>query len=96
MKTFTFLIIIFSISGTFWSMWLRNEIKNEEAKLKEIENEINSLETKIELAEVEWSYITRAKNIELFNNKFLKLEPIPIVDSKSYFRKDLLISKIEK
>ena len=40
--------------------------------------------------------VSDLKNIELLNNKFLKLEPIPIVDSKSYFRKDLLISKIEK
>ena len=50
---------------------------------------------KTELAEVEWSYITQSKNIELLNNKFLKLEPIPIVDIENYNEKTLLVSNNE-
>ena len=95
MKIFTFIIIIFSISGTFWSMWLRSEIKDEEAKLKKIEKKIDIIEKEIELVDVEWSYITQAKNIELLNNKFLKLEPIPIVDIKNYVGRNLAITKVE-
>ncbi len=96
MKIFTLVIVIFSISGTFWSMWLRSEIKNEEAKLKKIENKLSYLDREIELADVEWAYITQEKNIEALNNKFLKLEPIPIVDIEPYIRKDLVISKVTK
>ena len=96
MKIFTLIIVIFSISGTFWSMWLRSEIKNEEAKLKKIDNKLNYLDREIELADVEWIYITQAKNIEALNNKFLKLELIPIVDIEPYIRKDLVISKVSK
>ena len=36
MRFFTLFIIIFSITGTVWSMWLSNELKNEELKLKTI------------------------------------------------------------
>jgi len=96
MKIFTLAIIVFSISGTFWSMWLRSEIKDEEVKVKKIEKKLNILEQEIELADVEWNYITQAKNIETLNNKFLKLELIPIVDIEPYLRKDLVISKVEK
>ena len=76
-------------------MWLRSEIKSEEAKIRILDKKINKIEKKIELAEVEWSYITQAKNIELMNNKFLKLEPIPIVDLENYKGKLFLVSKNE-
>ena len=95
MKIFTFIIIFVCISGTFWSMWLRSEIKSEEAKIRILDKKINKIEKEIELAEVEWSYITQAKNIELMNNKFLKLEPIPIVDLENYKGKLFLVSKNE-
>jgi len=95
MKKYTFIIIFFCISGTFWSMWLRSEIKNEEVKIKELDKKIDEIEMKTELAEVEWSYITQSKNIELLNNKFLKLEPIPIVDIENYKEKRLLVSNNE-
>ena len=96
MRVFTFIIIVFSIFGTIWSMWLRSEIKDEEAKLKNIEKKISLLDYKLELANVEWSYVTQSKNIEEINNKFLKLEPIPIVDIKSYRKNDIVVSKMEE
>jgi len=96
MRIFTLIIIVFSIFGTIWSMWLRSEIKDEEAKLKNIEKEINLLDYKLKLANVEWSYITQPKNIERINSKFLKLEPIPIVNIKSYRKSDIVISKVEE
>ena len=96
MRIFTFIIIVFSIFGTIWSMWLRSEIKDEEAKLKNIEKKISLLDYKLELANVEWSYVTQSKNIEEINNKFLKLEPIPIVDIKSYRKNDIVVSKVEE
>ena len=77
-------------------MWLRSEIKDEEAKLKNIEKKISLLDYKLELANVEWSYVTQPKNIEKINNKFLKLEPIPIVDIKSYRKNDIVVSKVEE
>ena len=95
MKKYIFIIIFFCISGTFWSMWLRSEIKNEEVKIKELDKKIDEIEMKTELAEVEWSYITQSKNIELLNNKFLKLEPIPIVDIENYKEKTMLVSNNE-
>tara|TARA_Y100000817_G_scaffold268358_1_gene225395 strand:+ start:399 stop:632 length:234 start_codon:yes stop_codon:yes gene_type:complete len=76
-------------------MWLRSEIKNEEVKIKELDKKIDEIEMKTELAEVEWSYITQSKNIELLNNKFLKLEPIPIVDIENYKEKTMLVSNNE-
>lgn len=96
MRVFTFIIIVFSIFGTIWSMWLRSEIKDEEAKLKNIEKKISLLDYKLELANVEWSYVTQSKNIEEINNKFLKLELIPIVDIKSYRKNDIVVSKMEE
>jgi len=96
MRIFTMIIIVFSIFGTIWSMWLRSEIKEEEVKLRHIEKEIGLLDYKLELANVEWSYLTQPKNIEKINNKFLKLEPIPIVDIKLYRKNDIVVSKVEK
>ena len=96
MRIFTLIIIVFSIFGTIWSMWLRSEIKDEEAKLKNIEKKISLLDYKLELANVEWSYVTQPKNIKKINNKFLKLEPIPIVDIKSYRKNDIVVSKMEE
>ena len=64
-------------------------------KIRILDKKINKIEKEIELAEVEWSYITQAKNIELMNNKFLKLEPIPIVDLENYKGKLFLVSKNE-
>ena len=34
MRFFTIFIIIFSVTGTVWSMWLSSELKNEIATLK--------------------------------------------------------------
>ena len=62
MRIFTMTIIVFSIFGTIWSMWLRSEIKEEEAKLRHIEKEISLLDYKLELTNVEWSYLTQPKN----------------------------------
>ena len=63
MRFFTLFIIIFSITGTVWSMWLSNELKNEELKLKTIKNQIIEIDEKIRLVDAEWSFITNAKNI---------------------------------
>mgnify|MGYP001168096103 CR=1 FL=1 len=96
MNKFIFIVLFFCISGTFWSMWLRSEIKSEEAKIKKLENRIKEVEGQLELAEVEWSYITQAKNIEMLNNKYLKLDPIPIVDLDNYFGRTILVSQNEE
>ena len=32
MRIFIIFIIIFSVSGTVWSMWMSGEIKNEDSK----------------------------------------------------------------
>ena len=65
MRFFTIFIIIFSITGTVWSMWLSNELKNEELKLKNIKNQIIDIDEKIKLVDAEWSFITNAKNLNL-------------------------------
>ena len=80
MRIFIIFIIIFSVTGTVWSMWLSSEIKNEDLKLKIINKKILNLDEKIRLADAEWSFITSAKNIEYLNNKYLKLKAIPIKD----------------
>ena len=80
MRFFTFFILIFSITGTVWSMWLSNELKNEELKLNIIKNKIIEIDEKIKLVDAEWSFITNAKNIEYLNNKYLKLKPLPLKD----------------
>ena len=82
-RIFTAFIIIFSVSGTVWSMWLSSELKNEDLQLKILNNKIINIDEKIRLADAEWSFITSSKNIEYLNNKFLKLKIIPIRDISS-------------
>ena len=93
MRFFTLFIIIFSITGTVWSMWLSNELKNEELKLKTIKNQIIEIDEKIRLVDAEWSFITNSKNIELLNNKYLKLEPIPLKDMSFIKSKNTILSE---
>ena len=38
MRFFTLFIIIFSVSGTVWSMWLSSELKNDDIRLEIIKN----------------------------------------------------------
>lgn len=83
MRIFTVFIIIFSVSGTVWSMWLSSELKNEDLQLKILNNKIINIDEQIRLADAEWSFITSSKNIEYLNNKFLKLKIIPIRDISS-------------
>ena len=97
MRIFIIFIIIFSVTGTVWSMWLSSEIKNEDLKLKIINKKILNLDEKIKLADAEWSFITSAKNIEYLNNKYLKLQAIPISDISSItLKKTILSEKIDK
>ena len=97
MRIFIIFIIIFSVTGTVWSMWLSSEIKNEDLKLKIINNKIINIDQKIRLADAEWSFITSAKNIEYLNNKYLKLQAIPISDSSSItLKKTILSEKTDK
>ena len=97
MRIFIIFIIIFSVTGTVWSMWLSSEIKNEDLKLKNINKKILNLDEKIRLADAEWSFITSAKNIEYLNNKYLKLQAIPISDISSItLKKTILSEKIDK
>ena len=97
MRIFIIFIIIFSVTGTVWSMWLSSEIKNEDLKLKIINKKILYLDEKIRLADAEWSFITSAKNIEYLNNKYLKLQAIPISDISSItLKKTILSEKIDK
>ena len=97
MRIFIIFIIIFSVTGTVWSMWLSSEIKNEDLKLKIINKKILNLDEKIKLADAEWSFITNTKNIEYLNNKYLKLQAIPISDISSITLKQTILSeKIDK
>jgi len=97
MRIFIIFIIIFSVTGTVWSMWLSSEIKNEDLKLKNINKKILNIDEKIRLADAEWSFITSAKNIEYLNNKYLKLQAIPISDISSItLKKTILSEKIDK
>ena len=93
MRIFTLFIIIFSVSGTVWSMWLSSEIKNEDLKLKSINKEIIQIDEQIRLAEAEWSFLTSSHNIEYLNNKYLKLKAIPILDIKSITNKNTILSQ---
>ena len=74
-------------------MWLSNELKNEELKLKTIKNQIIEIDEKIRLVDAEWSFITNAKNIEILNNKYLKLEPIPLKDMSFIKSKNTILSE---
>jgi hypothetical protein len=80
MRIFIIFIIIFSVSGTVWSMWMSSEIKNEDLKLKNINNKILYIEEKIRLVDAEWAFLTSSKNLEYLNNKYLKLKAMPIKD----------------
>ena len=82
-RIFIAFIIIFSVSGTVWSMWLSSKLKNEDLQLKILNNKIINIDEQIRLADAEWSFITSSKNIEYLNNKFLKLKAIPIKDISS-------------
>ena len=93
MRFLTIFIIIFSITGTVWSMWLSNELKNEELKLKIVKNKIIEIDEKIRLVDAEWSYLTNAKNIDFLNNKYLKLEPLPLKDISFIKTKNTIVSK---
>ena len=97
MRIFVAFIIIFSVSGTVWSMWLSSEIKNENKKLKIINTKIINIEEKIRLVDAEWSFITSAKNLEYLNNKYLKLKAIPIIDISFIAPKKIVLSnKVDK
>jgi len=97
MRIFFAFIIIFSVSGTVWSMWLSSEIKNENTKLKIINTKIINIEEKIRLVDAEWSFITSAKNLEYLNNKYLKLKAIPIIDISFIAPKKIVLSnKVDK
>ena len=97
MRIFVAFIIIFSVSGTVWSMWLSSEIKNENAKLKIINTKIINIEEKIRLVDAEWSFITSAKNLEYLKNKYLKLKAIPIIDISFIAPKKIVLSnKVDK
>ena len=97
MRIFIAFIIIFSVSGTVWSMWLSSEIKNENTKLKIINTKIINIEEKIRLVDAEWSFITSAKNLEYLNNKYLKLKAIPIKDISFIAPKKMVLSnKVDK
>ena len=80
MRIFIIFIIIFSVSGTVWSMWMSSEIKNEDLKLKKTNNKILYIEEKIRLVDAEWAFLTSSKNLEYLNNKYLKLKAMPIKD----------------
>ena len=97
MRIFVAFIIVFSVSGTVWSMWLSSEIKNENTKLKIINTKIINIEEKIRLVDAEWSFITSAKNLEYLNNKYLKLKAIPIIDISFIAPKKIVLSnKVDK
>tara|TARA_B110000238_G_C15739702_1_gene274505 strand:+ start:81 stop:404 length:324 start_codon:yes stop_codon:yes gene_type:complete len=93
MRIFIIFIIIFSVSGTVWSMWLSSEIKNENVKLKIINTKILEIEEQIRLVDAEWSYITSSSNLEYLNNKYLKLKAIPIKDISLITTKKIILSK---
>ena len=93
MRIFIIFIIIFSVSGTVWSMWMSSEIKNEDLKLKNINNKILDIEEKIRLVDAEWAFLTSSKNLEYLNNKYLKLKAIPIKDiSFAAFKNNLSVN----
>ena len=84
MRIFIIFIIIFSVSGTVWSMWMSSEIKNEDSKLKKVNNKILDIDEKIRLVDAEWAYLTSSKNLEYLNSKYLKLKAMPIKDISFY------------
>ena len=93
MRIFIIFIIIFSVSGTVWSMWMSGEIKNEDSKLKKITNKILDIDEKIRLVDAEWAFLTSSKNLEYLNSKYLKLKAMPIKDISFYTLKNNLGAK---
>ena len=93
MRIFIIFIIIFSVSGTVWSMWMSSEIKNEDLKLKKINNKILDIDEKIRLVDAEWAFLTSSKNLEYLNSKYLKLKAMPIKDISFYIFKNNLGAK---
>ena len=93
MRIFIIFIIIFSVSGTVWSMWMSGEIKNEDSKLKKVNNKILDIDEKIRLVDAEWAFLTSSKNLEHLNSKYLKLKAIPIKDISFYTLKNNLGAK---
>ena len=93
MRIFIIFIIIFSVSGTVWSMWMSSEIKNEDLKLKKINNKILDIDEKIRLVDAEWAFLTSSKNLEHLNSKYLKLKAMPIKDISFYTLKNNLGAK---
>jgi len=93
MRIFIIFIIIFSVSGTVWSMWMSSEIKNEDSKLKKINNKILDIDEKIRLVDAEWAFLTSSKNLEYLNSKYLKLKAMPIKDISFYILKNNLGAK---
>jgi hypothetical protein len=93
MRIFIIFIIIFSVSGTVWSMWMSGEIKNEDSKLKKINNKILDIDEKIRLVDAEWAFLTSSKNLEYLNSKYLKLKAMPIKDISFYTLKNNLGAK---
>ena len=93
MRIFIIFIIIFSVSGTVWSMWMSGEIKNEDSKLKKVNNKILDIDEKIRLVDAEWAFLTSSKNLEYLNSKYLKLKAMPIKDISFYILKNNLGAK---
>ena len=93
MRIFIIFIIIFSVSGTVWSMWMSSEIKNEDLKFKKINNKILDIDEKIRLVDAEWAFLTSSKNLEYLNSKYLKLKAMPIKDISFYTLKNNLGAK---
>ena len=93
MRIFIIFIIIFSVSGTVWSMWMSGEIKNEDSKLKKVNNKILDIDEKIRLVDAEWAFLTSSKNLEYLNSKYLKLKAMPIKDISFYTLKNNLGAK---
>ena len=93
MKIFIIFIIIFSVSGTVWSMWMSSEIKNEDSKLKKVNNKILDIDERIRLVDAEWAFLTSSKNLEYLNSKYLKLKAMPIKDISFYTLKNNLGAK---
>ena len=93
MRIFIIFIIIFSVSGTVWSMWMSSEIKNEDSKLKKVNNKILDIDEKIRLVDAEWAFLTSSKNLEYLNSKYLKLKAMPIKDISFYILKNNLGAK---
>ena len=93
MRIFIIFIIIFSVSGTVWSMWMSSEIKNEDLKLKKINNKILDIDEKIRLVDAEWAFLTSSKNLEYLNSKYLKWKAMPIKDISFYTLKNNLGAK---